>query len=642
MPATRHHRRRSYKLLAGVITLLVLVGIGGGADLGYHAVKTSADNLQAQLTVTLQGAQNELEAGKTSLTQANTKHDAALAAQASAHFAAAREQFKAAAQTADGSRLLRYLEQVPSVGQQVQAKHQAVDYVSDMGAQLSDAGLQLAALDQQLIKPSSSGPAGHTLLTVLAQTTKSLTAVRADLVQAQADAQRVPVDQLPSGQQATFLKARAAIDSGLAGLDEFSRLVPVLTEVLGGNGTRTYLVEQLNPAELRAGGGFIGSYSLLRITNGSFTVVRSGDSYDLANPRPAIGHPGFIPQPTPLRDIIPDTSWSFVDSNIYPDFPSNAKAAMQFVEPRVGKVDGVIAFDYYTVAKMLELTGPISIPGYGVTVNSNNFVPMIIRLDIAGTPNHKSMLGALAGPLMAKVSALPADRWPALIGDLNTMASERHLQAYLANAVSETEIDRVGWSGTLNPATAGEYFMEVEDNYYGDKVNYFLDRHYTIAFAQVGSSLHETITVSLRNRTAAGSYQRTNYKSVVRLYVSGGMSRGTDNLERTTYPDPAPPSGMSLLYGWIDVACCGGKGQAVFQYDIPWSPDAAGGEQVYWQKQPGTVGDPVDVVWTNGGGRVSKASGSFSQDTLISLAPNGVTFVPGHPAQATLPNLSLG
>ena len=58
----------------------------------------------------------------------------------------------------------------------------------------------------------------------------------------------------PGGSQATFVKARDTVDAALAGLDEFGRLVPILKELLGGNGTRTILIEQVNPAELRPGG----------------------------------------------------------------------------------------------------------------------------------------------------------------------------------------------------------------------------------------------------------------------------------------------------------------------------------------------------------------------------------------------------
>ena len=43
----------------------------------------------------------------------------------------------------------------------------------------------------------------------------------------------------------------------------------MLTEVLGGNGARNYLIEQVNPAELRPGGGFIGTFSVLRADHGA-------------------------------------------------------------------------------------------------------------------------------------------------------------------------------------------------------------------------------------------------------------------------------------------------------------------------------------------------------------------------------------
>ena len=89
---------------------------------------------------------------------------------------------------------------------------------------------------------------------------------------------------LPNSQQVTFLKARDTIALALSGLDEFELLVPVLNEVLGANGVRNYLIEQVDPAELRAGGGFIGTYSLIRADHGAFTVIKSGNAYDLADP----------------------------------------------------------------------------------------------------------------------------------------------------------------------------------------------------------------------------------------------------------------------------------------------------------------------------------------------------------------------
>src|SRR5450759_519898 len=229
-----------------------------------------------------------------------------------------------------------------------------------MGVALSDAGQELSNLDGQFIKLPRDGEAPHTLLSLLGQIQTSLATVRLDVDRAQKDAEDVDVQVIPAGQKAAFLKARDAVTSAEIGLDEFERLMPVLKDVLGGNGPRNYLIEQVNPAELRAGGGFVGSYSLLRGDEGALTLVKSGSATDLALPRPDPGQPGFIPQPGPYREVIPDISWSLLDSNLYPDFASNAKAALGFVQPRLGfSIDGVISIDYFTVAKILELTGPL-------------------------------------------------------------------------------------------------------------------------------------------------------------------------------------------------------------------------------------------------------------------------------------------
>jgi hypothetical protein len=623
--------------------VVIAGGIGGGAYIGYGSLKNQAAQLQANLTADLQAGQRELEAGKAGLTQANTTHNASLVPPAVAHFVAAEDQFRTAGQLADGSVLLRALEGLPQVGNLARSRHTAVTGISNMGVAIALAGQDLANLDGQLIKPAVAGQSGHTLLTVLGEAQPILVKVRGDLTRAQTSAADVDVTVLPTSQQSTFVKARDTISSALAGLDEFDRLVPVLTEVLGANGVRNYLIEQVNPAELRAGGGFIGTYSVVRAYHGTLQVIKSGDAYALANPRPPPGSPGFIPLPIPYREIIPQVSWSFVDSNIYPDFPSNAKAAERFAQPKLGiKLDAVISMDYYTVARMLALTGPMKVPGFGTTVTATNFIPQIIKTELA-LLGHKAILAAIAGPLMARVSTLPASQWPALIGALNSLSAERHLQAYFNNVTAQQEIERVGWSGSVNPTTSPDFMMEVESNYYGDKVNYFLTRHYSVVLTRNGGTLHHEITISYVNSTRCFSYDRTSYKADARLFVSGTATALSNNLRRVKYANPAPPTGLKMLDGWpADVLCGGGRGTAVFRYDTPWSAGSAPTETIYWQKQPGTLDDRIDITWNDGSGHTYKIAGSLAQDRFISLSPTGVTLTAGQPAQATLPSLSLG
>jgi len=117
----------------------------------------------------------------------------------------------------------------------------------------------------------------------------------------------------------------------------------------------------------------------------------------------------------------------------------------------------------------------------------------------------------------------------------------------------------------------------------------------------------------------------------------------SDNLRPPKYPEIAAPRGTRLVDGWLpDIECCGGSGQAVFEYDTTWRADGSGAERLYWQKQPGTNGDKIDITWTDGSGRSFHVAGDLNQDRLITLSTSGVALAAGQPAQATLPRLSLG
>jgi hypothetical protein len=640
----RPHRRRRRALWAIAIVVVILASSGVGTAIAYMSVKSGASQLQAQLTVHLQLGQSELEAAKTTLKAANSTHDEKLIAQTNVHFTTAKLQFMVARQMADSSQLLSNLEGLPAVGNLAQSRHTAVDGIADMGVAISDAGLELAKLDGQLIAPpSASGQQGRTLLTVLNQTSTSLVIVRKELALAQKAASTVDLRIVPTGQQASFLNAKGTIATAIAASDEFEQLVPVITEVLGGNGARNYLIEQVNPAELRPGGGFIGTYSVLRADQGTLKLIRSGDAVELIGSRAPPGRPGYVAPPGPLREFVPNTSWSFVDSNFFPDFASNAQAGERFAQPYLGQIDGVISMDYYTVAKMLELTGPLAIPGYKITVNSTNFVPLVVQYDLNADPAHKAILSAAAGTLMTRVASLPPDQWPALISALNDLSSARHLQAFFNNASVEKEMDQFGWSGVLNPLGAHDYVTEVEANLGGTKANYFIVRHFTVELTHGASVLHHKVIIDLTDNMPFGYRPGEYYSAYLRLYVSNTVSSPADNLRPVKYPNPAPPPGTAMIDGWVPLFHgYGHSAQAVFTYDTPWIADGRGEAQIYLQKQPGTLNDGISVKWNDGNGHIYTVNGDLGQDRVIRFSSRGVSLGVGQPAQAKLPSLSLG
>jgi hypothetical protein len=140
-------------------------------------------------------------------------------------------------------------------------------------------------------------------------------------------------------------------------------------------------------------------------------------------------------------------------------------------------------------------------------------------------------------------------------------------------------------------------------------------------------------------------YYRPNeyYRAYLRLYVSGNASAGATNLRAVRYPNPAPPSGLAMIDGWVPTFHgYGHSAEAVFEYDTPWRADVHGENKTYWQKQPGTLNDKINITWNDGAGHTYKASGDLGQDRVVTISAKGIVITPAQAAQANLPSLTLG
>jgi hypothetical protein len=78
----------------------------------------------------------------------------------------------------------------------------------------------------------------------------------------------------------------------------------------------------------------------------------------------------------------------------------------------------------------------------------------------------------------------------------------------------------------------------------------------------------------------------------------------------------------------------------VVDYDTHWTATVSGEHRIYWQKQPGTVADKVDVIWQLNS-QTFKASGDLGQDRVLVLSAKGVSIQPARAATAHLPGLTL-
>jgi hypothetical protein len=304
------------------------------------------------------------------------------------------------------------------------------------------------------------------------------------------------------------------------------------------------------------------------------------------------------------------------------------------------------------VQGILELTGPIQVGGGGTTLDAQNLFATMITLDITDA-NHKEVLGALAGPLMSKVTGMDSSRWPQLLDTLNRQAGARHIQAYFTDPTVEREFARLGWAGDAAWGGSKDFMYALESNFGGNKANYYLRRHYTLDLTRDGSTLHHRIQIDYSldlSHAPAAFTERWTYRAYLRMFLPPGATnavmrgvKGDDHPYTNEVPG-AIPAGTRVVDGWQQInpdrRTRKGSMQIVIEYDTPWTTDAAGRHELYWQAQPGTSGDLVTVHWNDGGTTVTE-NGALNGDTVLMLGPGRVDGKPGHVAQAKIPRLSF-
>jgi hypothetical protein len=605
----------------------------------------AARNLEATVIIDVQRAQADLERGRQQLEDGYRRQDPGLASQAFSSFSSSRERLRRVARRVQVADVAR----APLSPSPIRDRVQTLDAVIAAGTHLDRAGMTAA---QALLSSGVIG--GPQAATGPTQSPGDLTAlvasIRDELEAARNAAVGIDLSVLPSGSRPALGRALSELGSTVTALDTLWPSLGAVLDLLGLDGPRTYLIEQVNPAELRAGGGFIGTVSLVHADRGRVTLAKSlpveafdyCDAAGCTHPRPLPWQAGYVAPPAeltgyPLPSYSRLTAWSLEDSGFYPDFATSAALAERFTKQLLGvDVDGVVAVDYYAVAPLLDLSGPVQLPQYHLTLTSANFVDTVVGEDLARDPAHKDVISAAAAQMITALGHLKAADLPRLVNIVQEQVRGRHFQAHFNRPAVQSQAGRLGATDVVDPGGSPDFLLETEDNYGGSKSNYFMERSYHLALSIQGPRLHHQLTIDLHD---GAPYDRPwigpHYFAYLRITVPAAAVEltmaSTRSTEYALIQPPArrtqvPPPGAQVAGGWIFVMVgpgLSGRFEATFTWDTAWVPGLNGAAQVYWQKQPGTVRDPVEVTWNPGTGAYS-ATGDLGVDRVLQLRPDGV------------------
>ena len=274
--------------------------------------------------------------------------------------------------------------------------------------------------------------------------------INPDLDEAIAALAAVNKEDIPIDYQPAFEQVRLLLPVIKTGLNELMAINEVAPELLGINGPKRYLIMFQNNHELRASGGFLGSFAIIDVKDGKVERlnVPGGGTYDLQG--------GLIPRllaPEPLRLINP--RWELQDANWWPDWPTSAQKISWFYRQSGGEsVDGIMAIDIDVIESLLEITGPISMPAYDLTVTADNFAneaqaEVEIRYDrLANRP--KQFIADLAPLLIGRLETVLGQDAFRLAQTLTRVLSEKHFLIYSEQEAVQTRLRELKWAGAMD------------------------------------------------------------------------------------------------------------------------------------------------------------------------------------------------
>jgi len=265
----------------------------------------------------------------------------------------------------------------------------------------------------------------------------------------------------------------------------YFKTVPENVEsVLGVDGTeKSYLILFQNNAEIRPGGGFIGSFARVDFKDGEMQKLDfEKNIYTLDK---AFIASGKAPEP-PLeyQDFI--TNWAMRDSNVFADFEESAKKVSWFYKEESGKdVDGVLAIDTTLFRRLLDIVGPIEMSEYNMTVTADNFLRDVqYQVEIGYFENKdnwsenqpKKILSDMLPIFMGKIFS-DKNHQEKLLGELIKSIREKHFIAYFENSKIQDLMSGINMAGKIKN-TSGDYLLVSDANIGGLKSSLNIEQNY--------------------------------------------------------------------------------------------------------------------------------------------------------------------
>jgi hypothetical protein len=425
----------------------------------------------------------------------------------------------------------------------------------------------------------------------------------------------VNINDLPitADQKQTFTSALDQLPKLQNSLKQAPQYLTMFGWMLGVGQSRHFLVQTLDRNELRPTGGFTGDYGVLTITNGKIEPFELKNINDLDYN----GNGWIFSQRAPAPYTWwPFGNWGLRDSNLSPDYPTTAKINMQVFHNEGGDggivdVDGVIQITPVAISHVLNVTGPIFVPGYNETITADNLEARIqyYQQDPAGiakqkelNPNdphiydiRKRFTQLVVRLIQDQVKKLPVSKLIPLAKQELADMRARDVQIYVTNKDVEDLLVKARASGAVDVTPGVDGYILNQANVSVAKTTPYVKVTQTddVTLDNSGGATHR-LTITFNNRPTGPTYGYTTYKDYVRIYVppqarlqrADGFDSGQpycwtppSTAPTMTNPFPTVPDCPPDPYSSNELVCPAGgysPGAMATTGGVPWVLDTVG------------------------------------------------------------------
>jgi len=435
---------------------------------------------------------------------------------------------------------------------------------------------------------------------------------------AQNNYKNIDLNDIPEGKRDQFNQIGQWLPVFLDSLKELNSSLDFGISFLGDNDLKRYLVVFQNDNELRATGGFMGSYALVDFKSGKIdkiTIPEDG-SYTARARLTELWQ-----APKALQKI--NARWEFHDANWWPDYPTSAQNIMDFYNKSGGPtIDGVITINSGWMKDLIAILGPVDLPGYGKTITAENYESELqksIELESTDKTKPKKILGDLSSELLKRLFDSTPDKYLSLASAVKNGLSKREIMIYMTDPKLQKFVYDRNYDGRLKDASF-DYLSVVSTNIGGGKTDNVVNQKiYHKASIGDDGSIIDTVLINRYHFGPTDSFfTKQTSTDYLRIYVPQGSQlltvAGFDKAisSSTKLEDYLKPnskleaennalvdgnsgtniyneSGKTVFANWLTVPA-GQNREAVITYKLPYKLDL---------KKIGGLGNFIGAAFSN-------------------------------------------